>query len=115
MEGEKDTLMEALDALDEDENLVEEISFAMAGAEESEKPVFNKTLSSTDDATEASEQEKLSVASNIEAEASNSDEALNMDALLASTGDDIAGMNLDDFDVDDDLDDLDDLEAMLNT
>ena len=115
VEGAKDTLMEALDALDEDENLVEEITFATTGAEESEKPAFNKTLSAADDATEASELEKLSLASKTEGEDSNPDETFNMDALLASTGDDIAEMNLDDFDVDDDLDDLDDLEAMLNT
>lgn len=115
-EAKKDALMEELDALDEDEQDVEEITFDSDKEELVAMSAFAKESSSTLEADGNTGQGTQVSVSDDGGEETNSDEALNMDDLLASTGDEIGEMNLDDFEMDeDDLGDLDDLEAMLNT
>ena len=124
---EKDSLMEALDALDADDVDTEEVVFDTPSSGDSasqEKPVGEVTPGATtsdsttntsptpqvpDDSSAALSKELMPAPSR----ASSSDDIADMDALLASADEDLADMNLDDFDdVDDDLDDL---EAMLKT
>jgi hypothetical protein len=122
---EKDSLMEALDALDEDETETEEVIFDDSNGSKSEALADASAFSAAE--TEASkanmteshaptEDDKTASKETTPApsQASSADDDLeDMDALLAGADEDLGDINLDDFDDDDD--DLDDLEAMLNS
>lgn len=126
----RDSLMDALNALDEEEGPgpghVEEIVFETPGASSKEDPpesVFNDKMNSAI----ASEEEtaEVKVEKSIETTTTTVapedsppaaedllDEDEGIDALLASADEDFADLDLDDFDADDD--DLEDLENLLN-
>jgi hypothetical protein len=128
---EKDSLMEALDALDEDETETEEVVFddsnvpkseitatetptdssALSAAEtEDTKATLSETRTPTEEDNKTASKETTPAPS----QASSVDGLEDMDALLAGADEDLGDIDLEDFDDDDD-DDLDDLEAMLNS
>ena len=132
----RDSLMDALNALDEDEGpspgAAEEIVFdtidsSAKTASKPTKPVFNDDtdVAAADDGNQQTEKEKPEEASATTTTPEDSallvDDYLNdiddMDALLASADEDFGDLDLADFDDDDDddLEDLEDLENMLKT
>lgn len=133
---EKDSLMEALHALDEDEVETEEVVFDDSDAPKSESTISaetpldssNAVAKSETDASEATPNEtdtpthesdktivpKQTTPTPVPSQPSSTDDGLeDMDALLADADEDLGDMNLEDFDDDDE--DLEDLEAMLNS
>jgi C2 domain of PTEN tumour-suppressor protein len=133
---ERDSLMDALNALDEDEMAhheadTEEIVFGdgsiASGSQDSSEPVF---VTKEDGSNAPSEEASVSQSSvdNAESQASSTkqngdviqavkesalEEMDDMDALLATADEDFGDLDLDGFDDDDD--DLEDLESMLKT
>ena len=132
VEPQKDSLMEALNALDHDEN--SEASQPAHDQVETEEVVFGgKTdgpafddsipLDGTTTSVEGKDAEKLTrggtddIGESIQLEAkeenqigvTDDDDLEDMDALLASVDDDFGDVDLADFDVDDDLDDLENM------
>lgn len=120
--AEKDSLMEALGALDDEEVETEEVVFEDTAPKASTQPT-ETTAESPSGAVSTSEtaENKPSTAEDSNAaskdttpapsRASSTVDGLDdMDALLAATEDDLGDINLDDFDDDEDLGDL---EAML--
>eukprot|EP00934_Nitzschia_sp_Nitz4_P001156 Nitzschia sp. Nitz4//scaffold22_size323478//302476//305917//NITZ4_000590-RA/size323478-processed-gene-0.428-mRNA-1//1//CDS//3329543186//1156//frame0 len=110
--AERDSLMEALDALDEEDIGTEEVVFEDASTQNPSVPPSEAT--SGDEASEAAEGTATPQAAPSSTVTSEIDVA-DMDALLAAANEDFGDMNLDDLDDLDDDDDLDDLEAMLKT
>ena len=132
---ERDSLMDALNALDEDESPTsddtEEIVFDIGNSSaekvtEITKPVFNdEDIAITDNKKQTSEiniddetskNENSTASAEISSQASQQEETISqddedMDALLASADEDFGDLDLTDFDDDDD--DLEDLENML--
>lgn len=123
-QAERDSLMEALHALDEDEIETEEVVFETPDTETSNNkleasPFAQDTVTGAGPseamAGSAPASEGGSVVSDSKAAqltASSDDDVDDMDALLAAADENMADMNLEEFDDDDDLDDL---EAMLKS
>ena len=115
---EKDELMEALGALDEDGVITEEVVFDDTSTGTSGSKRTMSASSSIIDGGEykaTHEGEDIATAPTPSHLDLSPDGLDNMDALLAAADEDLGDMNLEDFDDDDDDDDLGDLEAMLNT
>jgi len=127
-EPRKDSLMEALNALDEDEGQVpekvetEEVVFdaIVGGKDEASNKIFEEIpnpptqQTATDDLPQSSE--TLESAKSPPPSQNGNEDSLeeidDMDALLASADEDLGDLDLGDFDMDDDLEDL---ENMLKT
>lgn len=119
---EKDSLMEALNALDNDEKELnsaetEEIIFFDTGSDvvvKASSQMEPAASSNKDEPTGGNETPVTANSANDLLEDIDNDDLADMDALLASVEDDIEGVDLEGFDDNDDLG-LDDFENMLNS
>lgn len=117
----KDSLMEALNALDHDEKIeksaeTEEIGFDSGSnmvKDESSSQMQTTPNSNKEDSLCGNETPTTTSGHDLLDDIDN-DDLTDMDALLASVEDGIEGVDLEDFDDDDDLG-LDDFESMLNS
>jgi len=121
--AEKDSLMEALGALDDEDVETEEVVFGdtsspKTSTEAKENPpepsadTSDKMPANDENPAEGSSKAASKETTPVLSQASSTADGVDdMDALLAGTEEDLGDMNLDDFEDDDDLDDL---EAMLN-
>ncbi len=112
---EKDMLMEALGALDEDDTETEEVVFEDASATVPANKLdihLEESTSEQDSAPETATPEEATTDATPVASRTSSTLDEDMDALLAGTDEDLGDIILEDFDDDDDLGDL---EAMLKS
>ncbi|CAJ1927060.1 unnamed protein product [Cylindrotheca closterium] len=118
----KDSLMEALNALDNDENVektdeTEEIVFYSGSymvEDEISSEVQKAPSSNKEESTSGNENPVAATFGHDMLEDIDNDDLADMDALLASVEDGIEGVDLEDFDDNDDLG-LNDFENMLNS
>lgn len=113
--AEKDVLMEALGALDEEDTETEEVVFVEMNSTKTEnKPAIQpiESISYEEATPEIAAAEVATMESTPAASRASSTLDEDMDALLAGADDDLGDINLEDFDDDDDLGDL---EAMLKS